>query len=105
MPPSSAFGKNDESGGKATPVLVKLSALDANRQRYAIIAHSGMNQHRQPGSPAYIYLEYWIVDTPDNGSLVCDFWSGKVDKVLVPVTEEPIRETGGRMEEEIQGQP
>lgn len=84
VPSSSAFGKSDESGSKATPALVKLSVQEAGRQRYAIIAHSGMNQYRQPGSPAYFYLRYWSVDVPDNGVLVCDYWSKKVDKVLVP---------------------
>ena len=98
VPPSSAFGKSDESGGKAAPVLMKLSEQDADRQRYGIIAYSGFNQYRQPGSPAYIYLRYWNVDVPDNGVLVCDYWSTKVDKVIVPVTEEMIREAGARAE-------
>lgn len=96
VPPSSAFGKSDESGGKAMPVLMKLPVQDTGRQRYAIIAHSGMNQYRQQGSPASIYLRYWIVDATDNGVLVCDYWSRKVDKVIVPITEETIRETRER---------
>lgn len=96
VPPSSAFEKCDESGGTKTPVLMKLSEQDAGRQRYAIIAYSGISQYRQQGSPAYIYLRYWIVDTSDNGSLVCDYWSRKVDKVLVPVTEKTIREASER---------
>jgi len=98
VPPSSAFEKSDEFGGTKTPVLMKLPEQDAGRQRYAIIAYSGISQYRQQGSPAYIYLKYWIVDTPDNGSLVCDYWSRKVDKVLVPATKETTRETGARTE-------
>ncbi len=98
VPPSSAFDKSGKSSDMTTPVLIKLSDQDAGRQQYAIIACSGINQYRQQGSPAYIYLKYWIVDTPDNGSLVCDYWSRKVDKVLVPATKETTRETGARTE-------
>ena len=91
VPPSSAFDRSGESGDMTTPILMKLSRQDADRQRYAIIAHIGMNQYRQPGSPACIYLRYWNVDVSDNGVLVCDYWSRKVDKVVVPVTNDIIR--------------
>lgn len=96
VPPSGAFGRNGESGNKATPVLMKLSGQDSDRHRYAIIARSGINQYRDRGSPACIYLRYWIVDAPDKGVLVCDYWSGKVDKVIVPVAEETIQEDSGK---------
>ena len=98
VPPLSAFGISDESSDTTTPVLMKLSEQDAGRQRYAIIAYSGISQYRQQGSPAYIYLRYWVVDASNIGSLVCDYWSRKVDKVLVPATEETTRETGARTE-------
>ncbi len=70
-----------------TPVLIKLSGQDAGRQQYAIIARSGINQYRQPGSPACIYLKYWNVDVSDDGVLVCDYLSRKQMKVIVPSTE------------------
>ena len=104
VPPSSA-SENDESNSMTTPVLMKLSVQDADRQRYAIIAHSGMNQYRQPGSPAYIHLRYWNVDVQDNGVLVCDYWSKKVDKVIVPVAKETIRGARERMENDTNLEP
>ena len=92
VPPPIAFDRSGESGDMKTPVLMKLSKQDADRQRYTIIAHGGITQYRQPNSPACLYLRYWNVDVSENGVLVCDYWSRKVDKVLVPITEDSIRE-------------
>lgn len=97
VPPSGSFGKGVESGNMKMPALMK---LPDSTNRYAIVAGSGINQFRQQGTPACIYLRYWNVDVPDNGVLVCDYWSRKVNKVLVPITEDSIREAKEKMAEE-----
>ena len=87
VPPSSAFDRSGKSSDMTTPLLIKLSGQDAGRQQCAIIACSGINQYRQPGSPACIYLKYWNVDVSDDGVLVCDYLSRKQKKVIVPSTD------------------
>lgn len=97
VPPPGAFGKNVESGNMKMPALMK---LPGSTNRYAIVATSEINQFRRQGTPACIYLRYWNVDVSDDGVLVCDCWSRKVNKVLVPITEDSIREAKERMAEE-----
>ncbi len=100
VPPSEAFDKDIASDGAKAPMLIRLDNAPLDRQRYTIIASCGIKQYREQGTPLCIYLRYWNVDVSNDGVLVCDYWSRKVAKVLVPVTEETIREDRERMEEE-----
>ena len=93
VPPPEAFEKGDVSNGMKMPVLVELPKQDANCQRYAIIETGGTNQYRQQGTPPCIYLRYCSVDVSDTGVLVCDRSHGKVNKVIVPVTEDTPNDT------------
>lgn len=97
VPPPGVFGKGVESGKMKLPALMK---LPESTNLYAIVATSGINQFRRQGTPACIYLRYWNVDVADNRVLVCDYWSRKVNKVLVPITEDSILEAKERMSEE-----
>ena len=99
-PPKEAFGRHGEADGMKLPVLMKLPDPDANPPRYAVVASGWTNQYREPGTPACIYLRYWSAGISDNGVLVCDYWSRKVDKVVVPVTEAAVREDNERLKKQ-----
>ena len=79
------------------PALVKLTE---STSRYAIVKTCWINRSRLHGTPACIYLRYWNLDVPDNGVLVCDYWSRKIDKVVVPVTKDTIREDNERLKKQ-----
>ena len=100
VPPPEAFNKVVSSDGAKAPMLIKLDKKSVGKQRYAIVASSGINQYREQGTPSCIYLRYWNVDAANDGVLVCDYWSRKSNKVLIPVTEDTIRAAKERKAEE-----
>ena len=96
-PPLGAFDKVVEPGNMKMPALVKLTG---STSRYAIVKTCRINRFRLHGTPACIYLRYWNLDVLDNGVLVCDYWSRKIDKVVVPVTKDTIREDNERLKKQ-----
>ena len=96
-PPLGAFDKVVEPGNMKMPALVKLTE---STSRYAIVKTCWINRFRLHGTPACIYLRYWNVDVPDNGVLACDYWSRKINKVVVPVTKDTIREDNERLKKQ-----